>query len=134
MMSHEIKVFWKIILYSKNSKNIAIVKNYACFSIMARMSSTSSLEPRKIGERTWSPVGSISKIGLVPSVAFPPAFSTMYAWNVYISKLVLRFSKNFSIQILFQKLNQIVDIYQKWFITSSWDQTTEQRSPNLWVF
>ena len=90
-----------------------VIRNYACFSIMARMSSTSSLEPRKIGERTWSPVGSISKIGLVPSVAFPPAFSTMYAWNVYISKLVLRFSKNFSIQILFQKLNQIVDIYQK---------------------
>ena len=77
-----IKVFWKIILYSKNSKNIAIVKNYACFSIMARMSSTSSLEPRKIGERTWSPVGSISKIGFVPLLAFPPAFSTMYAWNV----------------------------------------------------
>ena len=29
-----------------------VIRNYACFSIMARMSSTSSLEPRKIGERT----------------------------------------------------------------------------------
>ena len=105
---------------------------------MARMSSTSSLDPRKIGERTWSPVGSISKIGLVPSVAFPPAFSTMYAWNVWISKLVSRFSKNFSIQLLLQKFNQIVDIskiiYNK-LMGSKWSnlKTTNSKSMNFLI-
>ena len=52
-----------------------------CFSKILRTSSTSSLEPKKMGDRTCNPVGWISRMGLDPSEAFPPAFSTMWAYK-----------------------------------------------------
>ena len=50
-----------------------------CSLMTASTSSTSSLLPMKMGERSCRPVGTRSSMGIFPVEAIPPAFSTMCA-------------------------------------------------------
>lgn len=68
-------MFYKIYRLKKKK----IPTNHACLLYISKSSLTSSLEPKNIGHLPCKAVGCMSKIGILPLDATPPASSIMYA-------------------------------------------------------